>query len=226
VSASSSRAPDEKGVLVVTEGTIIQGVGELHNCRRLEVHGYIEGEMTAGAVRVHRNGRCYGTVKTDAAEVHGELQGTLFVKNLIDIRSSGSVSGNVHYGKLALEAGGHLSAEVRNVPPTLAGDLSLKVARGRSMPITPQHLSAIDPDDDARDLIFAVSNVRHGRVALAARPEQAITRFTQADLVAGKVVFAHDASDAKAASFDVVVTDHAGATSGVPQTVKVTVAAP
>jgi len=225
VSTSGGEAP-EKGVLVVTEGTIIQGVRELHNCRRLEVHGYIEGEMTAGAVHVHRNGRCYGTVTADAAEVHGELQGTLFVKNLIDIRSSGSVSGNVHYGKLALEAGGHLSAEVRNVPPTLAGDLALTVARGHSVRITLEHLTALDPDDDARDLVFAVSNARHGRITLAAKPQQAVTRFTQADLATGNVLFVHDASNNKGASFDVVVTDHAGATSGAPQTVKVTVLAP
>jgi cytoskeletal protein CcmA (bactofilin family) len=221
----SGRPPGEKGILVVTEDTIIQGIGELYNCRQLEVYGYIEGQMTAGAVRVHKTGRCYGTVKTDAAEVHGDLQGTVFVKNLIDIRSSGSVSGNVHYGKLALEAGGNLSAEVRNVPPTIAGDLDLAVGKGRSVRITLQDLTALDPDDDARDLIFTVSNARNGSVTFAGMPTRAVIRFTQADLAGGKVLFTHDGTDTRAASFDVVVADHAGATSGAPQTVKVAVAA-
>ena len=76
----------------------------------------------------------------------------MVVKNLIDIRSSGNVSGNVKYGKLALEMGGNLSAEMRNVPPSLGGDLNLEVAKGHSVPITLQDLTALDPDDAARDL--------------------------------------------------------------------------
>jgi cytoskeletal protein CcmA (bactofilin family) len=224
VSVNGSGDPAQKGVLVVTADTIIQGIGELSNCRQLEVYGYIEGLMTAGAVRVHKSGRCYGTLKADAAEVHGDVQGTVIVKNLIDIRSSGSVSGNVHYGKLALEAGGNLSAEVRNVPPSIAGDLDLAVAKGRSVPIAVQHLTALDPDDDARDLIFTVTNARHGRVTFAGMPSRAVTRFTQADLAGGKVLFTHDGTDSRAASFDVVVADHTGATSGAPQTVRVSVA--
>jgi len=40
------------------------------------------------------------------------------------------------------------------------------------------------------------------------------------------VLFKHDGTDTKMASFDVVVADHAGATSGAPQTVKVHVRGP
>ena len=124
-----------------------------------------------------------------------------------------------------MEAGGSLSAEVRNVPPTLAGDLDLTVARGRSVAITLEDLHAVDPDDDARDLVFSVSNPRNGFVSLASAPGRPAAKFTQADLEGGRVSFAHDGTATQAASFDVVVTDHSGATSGRPQTVKVTVKA-
>ena len=40
------------------------------------------------------------------------------------------------------------------------------------------------------------------------------------------MLFKHDGTDTKMASFDVVVADHAGATSGAPQTVKVHVRGP
>jgi cytoskeletal protein CcmA (bactofilin family) len=209
------------GLLVIREDTIIKG--EIRNCRQMEVYGYVEGDVAADAVLVHQNGRCYGTVKTDSAEVHGDLQGTVVVKHLINIHDTGSVSGNVRYGKLALAAGGSLSAEVRNVPPGIAGDLDLTVDRGRTVPITLEDLHAVDPDDEAKDLTFTVSNARGGFVALAGAPKRAATTFTQADLQSGQVLFAHDGTNTKVASFDIVVADRSGATSGAAQTVKVSV---
>jgi cytoskeletal protein CcmA (bactofilin family) len=211
------------GVLVVSEDMVITGIGELRNCRELEVYGYIEGAVATKKLRVHEKGRCFGKVKTDSAEIRGTLQGEVVVRNLIDIRSSGSVSGNVQYGRLALEPGGILTAEVRNVPPSLAGDFNLAVERGQVVRITLQDLTAIDPDDAASDLIFKVSNARGGFVALAQAPNKRADKFTQADLEAGRVLFKHDGTRGTTASFDVVVADHAGATSGAPQTVKVAV---
>jgi cytoskeletal protein CcmA (bactofilin family) len=209
------------GVLIVREDTIIKG--EIRNCRQMEVYGYVEGDVAAEQLLIHPHGRCYGTVKTGSAEIHGDLQGTVVVKNLINIHDSGSVSGNVRYGKLALAAGGSLSAEVRNVPPGIAGDLDLTVVKGRTVPITREDLHAVDPDDTAKDLTFTVSNATNGFVALSGAPRRAATTFTQADLDAGQVLFAHDGTSTNVASFDVVVADASGATSGAAQTVKVSV---
>lgn len=214
---------DNQGVLIVTEDTVIRGVTEMRNCRQLEVHGYMEGDVSARNVLVHKTGRLFGSVKTDTAEIHGTVQGDVVVKNLIDIRSSGNVSGNVKYGKLALEIGGNLSAEVRNVPPSVGGDLNLEVGRGGSVPITLQDLTAFDPDDAARDLKFTVTKPKNGFVALASAPKRAVTTFTQADLEAGQVAFTHDGTNGGAAGFDIVVADHTGATSGAAKTVTVAV---
>jgi cytoskeletal protein CcmA (bactofilin family) len=213
----------ENGVLIVTEDTVIRGVRELRNCRQLEVFGYLEGDVAAKSVLVHPNGRLFGKLKSDNAEIHGTLQGDVVVKHLIDIRSSGNVSGNIQYGKLALEVGGNLSAEVRNIPPTIAGDLQLEVSKGGSVPITLQDLNALDPDDNAKDLKFAISNARNGYVVLASAPRRSVTGFTQADLEAGQVAFVHNGRGTDQASFDIVVADRSGATSGAPQTVKVAV---
>ena len=213
-----------QGVLIVRKDTIIRG--EIRNCRQMEVYGYVEGDVAAESLLVHEGGRCYGTVKTQQAEVHGTLQGEVVVKHLINIRSSGSVTGNVQYGQLALEIGGNLSAEVRNVPPIIAGDLDLTVVKGRSVRVTLEDLNAIDPDDDARDLTFTVSRATNGFITLSGTPPKPVAKFTQADLQGGRVLFLHDGTDTQMASFDVVVADHAGATSGAPQTVKVHVKGP
>lgn len=210
-----------KGVLVVREDTIIQG--EIRRCQQIEIYGYVEGQLAADRLLVHPGGQCYGIVQTDSAEIHGTVQGDVFVKHLINIRSSGTVSGNVQYGQLAMEPGGNLSADVRNVPPTLSGDLDLAVDRGRSVRIMLQDLNAIDPDDKSKDLTFTVSRPMNGFVTLATSPSRPVNRFTQADLQNGGVLFTHDGTDTQAASFEVLVADRSGATTGAGQTVRVAV---
>jgi hypothetical protein len=87
--------------------------------------------------------------------------------------------------------------------------------------VTLEDLNAVDPDDDAKDLTFTVSRATNGFVTLSGTPARPVARFTQADLQSGRVLFMHDGTNTKMASFDVVVADHAGASSGAPQTVKV-----
>ena len=60
---------------------------------------------------------------------------------------------------------------------------------------------------------------------LAAAPTPPASRFTQADLERGSVMFKGDGANTSVAGFNVVVADHTGATSGAPQTVKVHVRA-
>jgi hypothetical protein len=148
------------------------------------------------------------------------------VTNLIAIGSQGRVTGRVRYGKLALAEGGELSAEVRNIPPQVSGDFQVAVRQGRSVRITLEDISAVDPDDTAQTLSFSVSRPVNGYIALSDAPSAPVERFSQADLEAGRVLFVHRGNDASPASFDVVVSDKAGATSGAPRTVKAAVIPP
>ena len=214
---------DNRGVLVIGEDAILKG--EIRNCREIEIYGYVEGKLDAGRVVVHPQGRLYGTVKVETADIAGEMQGDVRVKQLISIRQSGSVTGNVKYGRLAMEEGAELAATVRNVPPSLSGDLDLAVVKGRSVRITTADLTAVDPDDHAANLTFSVTNAAGGIITFASAPGQPVSTFTQADLEQGKVYFAHDGSANDTARFDVMVADKAGATSGKAQTVNVAVRA-
>jgi cytoskeletal protein CcmA (bactofilin family) len=214
---------DRSRVLVISEDTFLKG--DVRNGGRVEVFGYVEGSVAGDHLVVQPGGRCFGTVVVEAADVHGTLQGEVFVKQLITIRGTGSVSGNVQYGRLAMELGANLSAEVRNVPPTIGGDLDLAVDKGKAVRITLQDLSALDPDDGAQHLTFTVSKARYGFVTLASDPARPVETFTQADLEQGSVLFRHDGTDVPHASFDVVVVDQAGASSGAAQTVNVAVKA-
>ncbi len=210
------------GVLVISSDTAFKG--SVRNCKRLEVYGYLEGDVQAVELIVHNGGNVYGQAKTGSAEVSGILQGDVVVDGLFKIHATGVVAGNVHYGRLAMEQGADLSATLRNVPPRLMGDFEVSVVRGRAVRITSEDITAVDPDDTASDLVFTVSGATHGAITLtgANGPQSS---FTQADVIGGRVLFLHDGASAETASFDVQVTDKSGAASGPPQTVKVTVRA-
>jgi cytoskeletal protein CcmA (bactofilin family) len=196
--------------------------GRINRCRTLDIHGYVEGGIDAEELRIHPGGRVFGSVRADRLEVNGHLQGDIRVKNLISIGSTGIVNGNVRYGQLALAPGGELSADVRNVPPEVHGDLQVAVRRGRSVPITLADLNAVDPDSAAADISFSVSNATAGHVAMVATPETPIAAFTQADLVAGQILFVSDAAGSGVGGFDVAVSDNAGGTAA-PQRVTVNI---
>ena len=108
---------------------------------------------------------------------------------MCNILSTGAVTGDIEYGQLALESGGELSAELRNVPPTLSGDHEVNVAFGGSVTITAEDINALDPDNDASELTFEVSNIRNGFVSKSNAPDVSVTNFTQG-LIYGEVEYA------------------------------------
>ncbi len=211
----------QAGVMVVSAETAIKG--SIRRCRRLEVHGYVNGEVVADEVIVHSGGRIDGKVKGRNTSVAGTIAGDVVVDGLLTISQTGSVNGTVQYGKLAMEAGADLIAEVRNIPPRLEGDFEISVQRGRTARITLADISAVDPDDAASALVFEVSNEQHGAVAMMGDRGRPAKTFTQADLIGGRVSFVHDGSAQSDAGFDVLVRDASGGTSGDPKSVKVTV---
>lgn len=211
------------GHAVIGEDLVIQG--DVRNGGEVEVRGRVVGTLSAERVIIHPGGQVRGTLTADSADVRGHLEGRIRVKNLIDIGDGGVVQGDVRYGQLVLSPGGDLAADVRNIPPQLTGDFEMLVRRGRSVRIAMADISAFDPDDTAESLVYTVSNAEHGFVAKGQSPGDPVTSFTQADIAAGSVIFVHDGSGGVRASFDVVVGDAAGNSSGSARTVAVEVIA-
>ena len=199
----------------------VRVVGNVRKAEVLEVFGEIEGDVNARDVIIHSTGQIAGSVTAGSLDVSGTVSGTIGVRDLLSVRSSGKIEGDIAYGRMAMEDGAIVNANLKNVPPKVAGDLRMSVSRGASVRVTLDDLSAIDPDDDADDLIFSISNVANGAVMTSDAPERPVTRFSQADLQRGAIIFKHDGSQTTVAGFDVVVADASGATSGAPKSVRV-----
>jgi VCBS repeat-containing protein len=105
---------------------------------------------------------------------------------------------------------------LENQGPDIAGDLALKVSKGQSVVITTADLTENDPDHSGTNLTYDVVSATNGEVRVDG---EVVTRFTQAQLEAGAVSFAHDGSSQPGA-FSVTLTDAIGAVSA-PSTVTV-----
>lgn len=95
--------------------------------------------------------------------------------------------------------------------PVLNVDNLRTVNEGSSVIITTAFLSASDVDTANASLTFTVVNgPNYGQLELTTGPGVAITSFTQADLIAGRVKYAHDGSETASDSFMFDIDDGAG----------------
>ncbi|QDU21945.1 Ig-like domain-containing protein [Urbifossiella limnaea] len=97
-----------------------------------------------------------------------------------------------------------------NDPPVQAVNAGLTVAEGASAPLTPAALTATDVDNSAAQLTYTVTTApAHGSLRLGGIALAAGGVFTQADVNAGRVSYAHDGSETTADGFTFSLSDGA-----------------
>ena len=86
--------------------------GEFKSECDFRVDGYFEGSIeTNGKVVIGKNGLVEGTVVCSSADIEGAINGTIHVKDLLSIRSTGEVKGDVVMSKLVVESGAIFNAK-------------------------------------------------------------------------------------------------------------------
>jgi cytoskeletal protein CcmA (bactofilin family) len=141
--APKSVAGDSTGSkLTVGPNIKLKGV-EITDCDTLVVEGTVEATMDSRVIHISEHGAFKGSAEIDIAEIHGEFNGSLTVRQKLVIYSTGKVSGKIRYGKLVVEEGGQLTGEIesglahsvaasggvqRVAPPTRVEQAALAVA--------------------------------------------------------------------------------------------------
>ena len=88
----------------LVEGTNVEGT--IQSQSDIRVDGTIRGTLTCSAkVIIGPNGFIDGEIKCRNAVVEGKFQGNLKVQELLNIRETAVVSGEVSYGKLIVQSG-------------------------------------------------------------------------------------------------------------------------
>ena len=88
----------------IVEGTVIEGV--IKSESNLRIDGEFTGELiTKGRLVVGPKGRVQGTVHCLCCDVEGTLEGEVTVLELLAMKASSTVQGDLYYGQLSVEAG-------------------------------------------------------------------------------------------------------------------------
>jgi cytoskeletal protein CcmA (bactofilin family) len=113
VAGTSHRDVPAQGGSKLTVGPNIKLKGvEITDCDTLFVEGTVEATMDSRLMQIAECGAFKGTACIDIAEIHGNFDGDLTVRDKLMIYATGKITGKVRYGKLVIEEGGQLSGEV------------------------------------------------------------------------------------------------------------------
>ena len=93
--------------LTIGEGITMSG--EIESCDHLLVEGTVEAALKGAKVlEISSAGTFYGTVEIEQATIAGRFEGDITISGRLNVKSTGSVTGTITYGELAIEAGAKL----------------------------------------------------------------------------------------------------------------------
>ena len=79
------------------------------------MEGKIEASLpSASEIDISSGGYFKGKAKVTNADISGDFEGELQVKEILTIRKGGVVSGTVRYGKIVIESGGKISGDMQS----------------------------------------------------------------------------------------------------------------
>jgi len=111
--SQTASAPLKEGESKLTVGPNIKLKGvEITDCDTLVVEGSVEATMDSRVIQIAERGSFKGSAEIDIAEIRGEFDGTLTVRQRLVIYATGKVTGRIRYGKIVIEEGGQLSGEI------------------------------------------------------------------------------------------------------------------
>ncbi len=69
--------------------------------------------MDSRVIQISERGAFKGSAEIDIAEIHGQFDGNLTVRQKLTIYATGKVTGKIRYGKVVIEEGGQLSGDIQ-----------------------------------------------------------------------------------------------------------------
>jgi cytoskeletal protein CcmA (bactofilin family) len=109
---NGAAAPVGGSKLIVGPNIKLKGV-EITDCDTLVVEGLVEATMDSRVMEIAAQGAFKGSAEIDVAEIYGQFDGNLTVRQKLVIYATGKVTGKIRYGKLVIEEGGQLSGDIQ-----------------------------------------------------------------------------------------------------------------
>jgi len=102
--SASSNSFTAKPITTISEGASIDGNLKVEGDVRVE--GLVKGTVTSkGRVIIGNSGRVEGDILCQTAEISGKIDGKLKIADILFLKSSALVDGDINTGKLVMESG-------------------------------------------------------------------------------------------------------------------------
>ncbi|MFM6953064.1 MAG: polymer-forming cytoskeletal protein [Bacteroidota bacterium] len=121
--SKNEKVAQSQGILnIIGQGTRING--DLISNGDFRVDGAIEGSVKVGQrLVIGGTGKILGNIEADSATVAGHIKGNLTVKNVLELKPTAKIDGDIITNKMVIEAGAQFNGRCTmnvavSVPPT------------------------------------------------------------------------------------------------------------
>jgi len=121
--SKNEKVTQSQGILnIIGQGTRING--DLISNGDFRVDGAIEGSVKVGQrLVIGGTGKILGNIEADSATVAGHIKGNVTVKNVLELKPSAKIDGDIITNKMVIEAGAQFNGRCTmnvavSVPPT------------------------------------------------------------------------------------------------------------
>jgi cytoskeletal protein CcmA (bactofilin family) len=104
-SGKNEKAAQSQGILnIIGQGTRI--TGDLVSNGDFRVDGAIEGNVkVAPRLVIGGTGKILGNIEADSATIAGHIKGNITVKNVLDLKPTAKIDGDIITNKMVIESG-------------------------------------------------------------------------------------------------------------------------
>jgi len=104
-SGKNEKATQSQGILnIIGQGTRI--TGDLVSNGDFRVDGAIEGSVKVGQrLVIGGTGKILGNIEADSATIAGHIKGNITVKNVLDLKPTAKIDGDIITNKMVIESG-------------------------------------------------------------------------------------------------------------------------
>ena len=107
----SSEAPvQQSGASIIAAGTTVKG--DISSNGDIRIDGILQGNIQSTAkVVIGANGVVDGDISGQQADIMGKINGTIKVKELLQLKGGCTVTGNIHAAKLQIETNANFNGQ-------------------------------------------------------------------------------------------------------------------
>jgi cytoskeletal protein CcmA (bactofilin family) len=124
----SSEAPlQQSGASIIAAGTTVKG--DISSTGDIRIDGNLQGNVQSTAkVVIGSNGVVDGDIAGQQADIVGKVNGTIKVKELLQLKGGSNVTGNIHAAKLQIETSANFNGQCH-----MTGGAPVKSASGNTI---------------------------------------------------------------------------------------------